>query len=233
MTWGGLNNALTAWRRAVLKRFPGKDNESDGARADAAHGANSQHQADADSTVDAYDMDVNVLDSGVPTGSPEERRLIEAMKLDFEEDPYARGQLWISYREIANRDIGRWRERDYGGPSPHDHHVHWESVQAREDDGRDWPMPHTDALLREMRGDDVDEADIEAIADRVIAKLTKVLATAESPDVPDHSIVRNLIRIPWQYPGKLEQLKAVEDGVAELLTRVPDPTPAQQVGKQR
>lgn len=154
MSWGGLNNALTAWRTAVMLRFPGKDTASDGARADAAHSAMSQHQADADGTVDAYDCDDDLRCPQAPAGSAAERRLQEAMKLDFEQDPHGRGKLWIHNRKIANRDVDDWLERSYGGQNPHDKHIHFESRQAREDDGRTWPMPHTDAVLRGLRGDD-------------------------------------------------------------------------------
>src|SRR5262245_55854673 len=155
MPWGGLNSALTAWRTAVGARFPGRATASDGARADDAHASTSQHQEDADGTVDAWDMDVNLLDSGAETGSPVELDLIEALKLYFEGDPHRRGQLWIHRRRIANRDVATWRRRDYAGANAHDKHVHWESRQATEDDGREWPMPHTDALLRELNGDDM------------------------------------------------------------------------------
>jgi hypothetical protein len=168
--WGGLNNALTAWRTAVVRRFPGKDNTSDGARADAAHSATSQHQADADGTVDAYDMDVNVLRGTPASGTAVELRIIEAMKLDFERDPRSRGQLWIHDRKIANRDRFSWLERDYTGPNPHDKHVHWESRQSHEDDGSVWPMPHTDALLRELEGDDVDKADVKTALVEVLTE---------------------------------------------------------------
>jgi hypothetical protein len=165
MSWGGLNNALTAWRNAVMARFPDKDTASDGARADAAHGSTSQHQEDADSTVDAYDMDVNLFDAAPESGSLAERRLIEAMKIDFEQDPHGRGHLWIHQREISSREIGPWSERNYSGSNPHDKHVHWESRQSREDDGRTWPMPHTDAVLRDLRGEDeMDAAEFFASA---------------------------------------------------------------------
>jgi hypothetical protein len=151
MTWGGLNNALTAWRNAIELRLGEiRGRASDGARADAAHGSNSQHQEDSDGTVDAFDMDVNLLGSSRSTGSADELRLLEAMKLDFEQDPRRRGKLWIHDREIANRDIDDYRERHYSGKSPHNEHVHWESDEAHEDDGRTWPMPNTDRLLREL-----------------------------------------------------------------------------------
>jgi hypothetical protein len=149
MSWGGLNSALTAWRDAYNRRLPGRGTASDGGYADAAHGSTSQHQADSDGTVDANDMDVNVLGSGNSTGTADELRIIEAMKLDFERDPKKRGHLWIHNREIAQHDEG-WDEDYYGGSSPHTEHVHWESRQDKEDDGSEWPMPETDRVLAEM-----------------------------------------------------------------------------------
>lgn len=153
MTWGGLNPALTSWRNGINARFPRRGTLSDGARADKLHGSASQHQEDADGTVDAFDMDVNLLGSANPAGTAEERALLEALKLDFEADH--RAQLWINRREIANADIDDWRERDYAGPSPHIEHTHWQSRQSRETDGSAWKFTHTDALLREIEGDDV------------------------------------------------------------------------------
>ena len=149
MSWGSLNNALTAWRNAYNERLPGRGTDSDGAIADAAHGSSSQHQQDSDGTVDANDMDVNVLGSSDANGTDDELRVLEAMKLDFERDPHNRGHLWIHNREIAQHDNG-WSENYYGGSNPHDHHVHWESRQDHEDDGREWPMPETDKVLAEM-----------------------------------------------------------------------------------
>jgi hypothetical protein len=153
-TWGGLNPALTAWRNGINRRLPGRDTRTDGARADKAHGSTSQHQEDADGTVDAFDQDINVLKSSVPTGTAQEDRIIEAMKRDFEQDPHERGQLWIEDRQIANKDVGDWRVRAYTGDSPHTEHIHWQSDQDREDIGAEWPMPHLDALLRELRGEE-------------------------------------------------------------------------------
>jgi hypothetical protein len=168
--WGGLNNALTSWRNGINKRFPKRGTASDGGYADAAHGSNSQHQKDSDGTVDAFDCDVNFLGSSDQTGTATEDRIAEALKADFENDPYGRGQLWIHNYYISNRSIGPWSNRWYGGwnvgKNPHDHHIHFESVQDKEDDGRPWPMPRTDALLRELNImpslDNTDLANIEA-----------------------------------------------------------------------
>ncbi len=167
-SWGGLNPALTAWRNAYLSRFPHRGTASDGARADAAHSPLSQHQSDADGTVDANDMDVNVEGSAEPTGSARERQLVEAMKLDFERDPFGRGRLWIHDGQIASRAIGNWRVRGYAG-APHDKHVHWESDQARERIADPWPMPHTDGLLRQWKEDaEMDVAEFFASVARAV-----------------------------------------------------------------
>lgn len=146
-TWGSLNPALTAWRNGINRRLPGRGTTSDGAMADSAHSSTSQHQQDSDGTVDAFDMDVNVLGSDEPGGTEDELAVVAAMKLDFEDGN--RGHLWIHAREIAQHDHG-WDELYYGGSSDHFEHVHWESRPDHEKDGSDWPMPHTDRLLEEM-----------------------------------------------------------------------------------
>jgi hypothetical protein len=179
MAWGGLNAALTAWRNAYVALLPKRRTESDGARADALHGSTSQHQEDADGTVDANDMDVNVLGSSDPDGTDLELSVIEAMKTDFERDPYGRGQLWIHDREIANRDVDDWSERYYSGDNPHDKHVHWQSRQSKEHISAPWPMPATTARLREM-GEIVDQADIDKIVNAVVAKIGPKLDAAAS-----------------------------------------------------
>ncbi|MDP9817826.1 hypothetical protein [Spirilliplanes yamanashiensis] len=162
MSWGGLNPALTVWRNAINARFPDRGLASDGAVADEFHSPSSRHQPDADGTVDAFDCDVNFLGSNRPQGTPEERRICEALKLDFENDPHGRSILWIHQRVIANATVDDWREREYTGDSPHDKHIHFQSRQNREHDDRPWPMPRTDALLREtedlpMKQDDFDK----------------------------------------------------------------------------
>lgn len=162
VTWGGLNAALASWRDGINALFPDRGRASDGGYADAAHGSNSQHQPDTDGTVDAFDEDVNLLGSGVETGTPAERALVDALNLDFEADP--RSHLWISRRRIAQHNSSpAWREKYYGGSNAHDKHTHREAQQAREDDGRPWDFPHTLALLRAMNGeDDMNEASIVA-----------------------------------------------------------------------
>jgi hypothetical protein len=173
MTWGGLNPALTSWRNGILARFPRRGRQSDGGYADKVHGSRSEHQPDPDGSVDAYDSDVNYLGSARPAGNAMERRICEALKADFENDPHGRGQLWIHQREIANADIGDWRERPYTNGSPHDLHIHFQSRQSREHDGRPWPMPRTDALLRELEEDDMkmDDEDRKWFQQQLAAQL--------------------------------------------------------------
>ncbi len=175
MTWGGLNPALTAWRNGINKLLPGRSTTSDGGYADDAHGGTSQHQPDSDGTVDAFDMDNNLLNSGDPNGTDDERAILEALKLDFEAD--SRAHLWISHRKIAQHDNQNWKEITYSGSSPHDEHTHWESHSQNESDGRAWKFPHTEALLREMNGDEMQLSDTFTLSDDACKALGKPIGT--------------------------------------------------------
>lgn len=128
-----LNRFLTTWRDAVNRRFNKRARTSDGSIGNAKHAASSsQHNPDRDGSVDAWDMDVNLLGlSHHPTGSKTELVHIEDLKREFQNLPQA--QLWIHKGQIANRDIGNWRRRKYTGSNPHDKHVHWQSRSSRED----------------------------------------------------------------------------------------------------
>lgn len=232
MSWGGLNPALTAWRTAVMRRFPDKDTASDGARADKAHGSTSQHQPDADGTVDGYDMDVNLLRGTPESGSPWERRLIEAMKLDFKEDPHNRGQLWIHQRKIANRSFGPWSQRDYTGANAHDKHVHWESRQAREDDGRLWPMPHTDMLLEEMNDMKIEDLESErgqralakAVLEAPVGRSGQTVGVILQRSIDDEQVVTDRLE-------QLEQMiRDMQIAFVNLTNRLPAPPAPPQPG---
>jgi len=154
MTWGGLNPALTSWREGINDLFPWRSTASDGGYADSNHGGSSEHQPDpADGTVDAYDMDNNLLGSSEPHGDDRERKLLETLKLDFEQDGIdgGRGHLWISHGEIAQHDDRDWAEDDYTGSSNmHDVHTHWQSHEQNERNGKAWAFTHTIELLVEM-----------------------------------------------------------------------------------
>jgi hypothetical protein len=151
--WGGLNNALAAWRNGVNDLFPNRSTRSDGARADGNHASTSEHQPDADGTVDAFDEDRNFLGSTDQDGNAAEDRILFALNADFMADP--RAHLIISDRKIRNDQIGHWQIRNYGGSSPHTEHTHRQVHQSKEDDGRAWKFTHTRALLRQMEDTDM------------------------------------------------------------------------------
>lgn len=208
MSWGGLNPALTSWRNGINERFPNRGRASDGGYADKLHGPRSEHQPDSDGTVDAFDMDVNLLGSDKPSGTRQELALVEALKADFE-DNLRRGQLWIHAEEIANADVDDWRVRDYDGDNPHDQHCHWQSRQGRERDGRPWSFRRTDALLAQMRGDLP-----------VLAKEQQELADRIAKAIMDAPVMVN--GQPWKYgtaigylARKAYEIDATADQVAE------------------
>jgi len=220
--WGGLNPALTAWREGINMRFPRRGRASDGGYADKLHGSTSEHQPDADGTVDAFDMDVNLLGSNEPTGTREEQALLTALKLDFEQDTHNRSLLWISNKIIANREIRDWARRKYGGKSPHTEHAHWQSRQSKERDGRPWQFVHTDALLARMEEeeeDDMSPADIKLAAKEnaaaIMASPVRVGTDTWRFDTAVGYIARKLYEID----------KSVDDERAEQDTP-PAPPPA-------
>ena len=178
--WGGLNNALNSFRNGLNKRFPGRDTRTDGARADRLHGSDSEHQEDPDGTVDAFDCDINWLKSSDSDGNATEDRISEAVKADFMADP--RSRLWIHDREISNKNVQNGKVRIYTGPSPHTEHIHFEAIQRLEDDGSPWAMPRTDALLRELNGEEeVTPEEIKKVADAVWDKLLNIEVDPKKP----------------------------------------------------
>ncbi len=162
--WGGLNNALAAWRRGLNELLPKRSTKSDGAKADGAHASSSEHQPDSDGTVDAFDEDRNYLASSDPDGNATEDRIHAALDADFMADP--RAHLIISDRTIRNDQIGNWKSRPYTGPSPHTEHTHRQVHQSKEDDGRPWKFTRTRALLFEIGLDAMTPAQLQdAICD--------------------------------------------------------------------
>lgn len=141
MAWR-LNTALTNFRAAVDRAYPNRDRTSDGTIGDAAHQASvSDHNPDADGTVDAWDMDVNLR-------SGDDAAAIEMLKRVFQRHPAAR--YWIHNRQIAHRDTG-WRRERYTGSNPHDQHIHWNSNQATENSTAPWILEVDDMAV----GDDI------------------------------------------------------------------------------
>lgn len=127
-----LNRFLASWRTAITKKYPKRTKASDGTIGDLRHQAESfsEHNPDKDGSVDAWDMDVNILGSSNPTGSAAELAELEKLIKAFQRLPES--QLWIHNRVIANRDVGNWQRRPYHGVNPHDHHVHWQSRNSME-----------------------------------------------------------------------------------------------------
>ncbi len=130
MSWY-LNAFLTSWRDEVNRHFPHRGKQSDGTIGDYAHSKTpSEHNPDRNGSVDAWDCDVNLFGSKVETGTAAEVAAMRQLIREFQKQPGA--QLWIFRRQIANRDVGNWKVRPYTGPSPHDHHCHFQSRDSRE-----------------------------------------------------------------------------------------------------
>ncbi|WP_157751399.1 peptidoglycan-binding domain-containing protein [Actinoplanes derwentensis] len=119
------------------KKYPNRKKTSDGTLGDQAHKSRvSEHNPDGDGTIDAWDMDCNLLGSSNDTGSAAEDAEVRKVIAEFLKQPQA--QLVIYNKHIHNVDIdepGEWRW--YGdwssGKNPHDHHAHLQSKQSRED----------------------------------------------------------------------------------------------------
>lgn len=127
-TWY-LNRALTNFRNAVNAAYPNRDKASDGTIGDEAHqNTSSDHNPDADGSVDAWDMDVDLR-------SGNDAAAIEALKRVFQAHPSSR--YWIHNRVICSRSTG-WRREPYTGSNPHDKHVHWNTREAYENSSAPW-----------------------------------------------------------------------------------------------
>lgn len=159
-----LNPFLTSFRAQVNKTFPRRGKGSDGTLGDPAHAARvSEHNRDTDGSVDAWDCDVNLHGSVVPTGTADEITAMRWVLKEFEKQPQA--QLWIFRGQIANRDIGPWRVRPYTGPNKHDHHAHLQSRQAKENQTYkgELVLPATNRTGDDMPLDATDQTRIRTI----------------------------------------------------------------------
>jgi hypothetical protein len=179
--WGGLNNALASWRRGLNAVLPDRSTRSDGGRADSNHASTSQHQPDADGTVDAFDEDRNYLGSTDQDGNPAEDRIHAALDADFMADP--RAHLIISDRTIRNDEIGNWRARAYSGDSPHTEHTHRQVHQSLEDDGRPWKFTRTLKVLEQLEDEKMTPEQVAAAVRTVVREeIAAAFAVSEQPN---------------------------------------------------
>lgn len=127
-----LNRALTNFRTEVNARWPDRDKASDGTLGDTAHQAtHSDHNPDSDGSVDAWDMDVELNGPGKPYTEDLWRVINAALK-------HESIQYVIYNRRITSRTWGLGVWRAYDGPSPHDHHVHFNTRSAYEGSNKPW-----------------------------------------------------------------------------------------------
>lgn len=138
-----LNGSLTRFRAAVDAAYPNRDRTTDGTIGDPAHQlTDSDHNPDPDGTVDAWDMDRDLL----PTVAAS-LAAIEVLKRVFQAHPAAR--YWIHNDQIAHRRDG-WVRRAYKPTDPdrnrHIKHVHWNTNEATEDSTAPWIIPGGDDM---------------------------------------------------------------------------------------
>ncbi len=140
MAWY-LNRALSNFRDAVNAKWPNRDKTSDGTIGDQAHAERvSDHNPDADGSVDAWDMDVDGVD-------------VELLKGVFE--AHESSGYWIHNRQIAARTDG-WKRRPYIGVNPHDKHVHWNTRGAFENSRAPWVLASDGGIDMLCQHGDVD-----------------------------------------------------------------------------
>ena len=236
--------SLVALRREFDAVSPGRDRGADGSIGDSAHTSSSDHTPDEDSDVlRDHDADakneVHALDidsSGPWPGASWFDSMIKSI-VDRERarwlsaDDVCRLEYVIWNRKIYSR-VYDFRERAYTKDDPHTNHAHFSSryLTTSENDTRPWGVVGDE--------DDVDDATIDKIADRVVSKMTAAMVNGTKleertgasvlnyaggglPDDPDMPANSNF----------LNHFTKTADRVREILDRVPDQTPAQRVDK--
>lgn len=150
MAWR-LARSLEQLRRQIDAAYPGRSKASDGTIGDAAHSKRkSDHNPDADGTVDALDithdpangLDIQVLcDALVASRDPRISYII------------CNGKI-ISGRKGPSP----WQPRRYRGANPHDKHIHISVLDEGQDDERPWNIvlhaarPDNSVLKRGSKG---------------------------------------------------------------------------------
>jgi hypothetical protein len=222
-----LNPALTRFRTAVNRRYGARrDLESDGTIGDRAHqNTSSDHNEDADGSVDAWDMDVDLNGRGRPNAED-----IEALKRVFEAHPSS--SYWIHNDQIAKRSNG-WRRESYvyAGPNRNRHtkHVHWTTRQSHETSTAAWIL-EDDMTPDELLNTRIDSPSLgsrtfadwlkggQSAANKVDALAAVVTKIAEKVDID---------------PAELEAItaaaregaaSAADDIVARILVGLPEGT---------
>lgn len=165
--------ALLELRAELNARWPERDRASDGCCGDAAHAARkSDHNPDAAGYAHALDVDED-LRPGLQNGG------LQFLVLVLLADPRTKYVIYegrIYYPGSA--------PRAYTGSNAHLHHLHLSIKAGSTHDRRPWLGGTTDMLTPQ---------EIDAIADRVVAKLNAEATLAEG--IPaDHGLARLLAR---------------------------------------
>lgn len=120
---------------------PKRDKASDGWIGDTAHSARaSDHNPDEKGAVHAIDVDVDLK---VPGLSME--KVVQFLLARCRSGQETRLKYMIFNRRIWAKSAG-WRQQDYLGQNPHDHHAHFSGVytEAAERSVKSWELDNID-----------------------------------------------------------------------------------------
>lgn len=203
-----LNPALTTFRKEVNARWPNRDKTSDGTIGDAAHqSTSSDHNPDSDGSVDAWDMDVEL--NGVGQPYKDDLWVVINAALKHESIQYV-----IYDSRITSRTWGLGVWRAYDGPSPHDHHVHFNTRPAYENSTKPWLPPEEE---KPMTADEY----LKILSDsRVSAKLAALAVTY--PIYSGQSLLNHYVEEDAQTDSIASKVVSTEAKVDALTKTVAD-----------